>query len=249
MSVRIGTKRRRSFGANFVSDSPHRDDGDVAEEETSNETEGLKLLNSMLNDKTENCEFALDAIEKKKPSIFDKKSPCPTENENREWVRCNSCDKWRALPASVDVSKLPEIWFCSLNEDPLRNSCEDSEEDYEQVDSNLKSFFKLWVKKLKNADRAESRLISSIGTRGVNKKKRTEVDWIKCSNPTCGKWRSVLRSIETTSMMQRLNGTRWGKSKSADMQWFCSMNTWDESQASCGAAQEPLYNCEWNMKK
>jgi hypothetical protein len=87
---------------------------------------------------------------------------------------------------------------------------------------------------MRNADRAENRLNAAVGTRGANKKKRAELEWIKCSSPSCGKWRSVLRSMDTNAMLQRLNSNRWGNS---DCKWYCSMNTWDESKASCAAPQ------------
>jgi outer membrane biosynthesis protein TonB len=44
--------------------------------------------------------------------------------DDRVWVQCNTCDKWRALPSTVDPAKLPDIWYCELNVyDPLRNTC------------------------------------------------------------------------------------------------------------------------------
>lgn len=52
--------------------------------------------------------------------------PLPAEPQ---WVQCDGCRKWRRLPAQVDVSGLPEHWFCALNRwDPLRNRCEAPEE-------------------------------------------------------------------------------------------------------------------------
>lgn len=45
--------------------------------------------------------------------------------DDRDWVRCNTCDKWRALPCNVDPNNLPDIWTCKLNTyDPLRNNCD-----------------------------------------------------------------------------------------------------------------------------
>lgn len=45
--------------------------------------------------------------------------------DNRVWVQCNTCDKWRALPNTVDPALLPDIWFCELNSyDTDRNCCE-----------------------------------------------------------------------------------------------------------------------------
>mmetsp|Transcript_3823 Transcript_3823/g.5945 ORF Transcript_3823/g.5945 Transcript_3823/m.5945 type:complete len:1333 (+) Transcript_3823:77-4075(+) len=48
-----------------------------------------------------------------------------------QWVQCDMCSKWRSLPGDVDLSELPEEWFCSMNKwDTARNSCEKEEEHY-----------------------------------------------------------------------------------------------------------------------
>ena len=45
--------------------------------------------------------------------------------DDRVWVQCNTCDKWRALPSTIDPALLPDIWFCELNVyDTTRNCCE-----------------------------------------------------------------------------------------------------------------------------
>lgn len=45
--------------------------------------------------------------------------------DDRVWVQCNTCDKWRSLPNTVDPTLLPDIWFCELNVyDSERNCCE-----------------------------------------------------------------------------------------------------------------------------
>ena len=45
--------------------------------------------------------------------------------DDRVWVQCNTCDKWRSLPNTVDPTLLPDIWFCELNVyDTERNCCE-----------------------------------------------------------------------------------------------------------------------------
>lgn len=55
-------------------------------------------------------------------------------------------------------------------------------------------------------------------------------EWIRCCNPSCGKWRMLLRSMDAASVMEKCKGG----------EWYCVMNTWDEKAASCGAAQENL---------
>ena len=82
-----------------------------------------------------------DAIEQEKPastsSRANKASTASTDSsssqsaaatvpeDDRVWVQCNTCDKWRALPNTVDPAALPDIWFCELNiYDDNRNCCE-----------------------------------------------------------------------------------------------------------------------------
>jgi hypothetical protein len=59
--------------------------------------------------------------------------------DDRVWVQCNKCDKWRALPSTVDAAKLPEEWLCEYNVlDPNHASCDVPEEAYIQPDMKLK---------------------------------------------------------------------------------------------------------------
>ena len=65
--------------------------------------------------------------------------------DDRVWVCCNKCDKWRALPASTNTKELPDIWICEYNTaDPARSTCDDPEEVYVQQDAEVKSFLKVW---------------------------------------------------------------------------------------------------------
>ena len=55
----------------------------------------------------------------------------------------------------------------------------------------------------------------------------------------------MVRSVDPTHMLNRLSkGRRWG---SKSVKWYCSMNSWDETQASCASPQEQLYDCKWNI--
>jgi hypothetical protein len=147
----------------------------------------------------------------------------------------------------VDPDKLPDIWTCDLNTfDSTRNFCEAPEESYKLPDEErnlpLKSFLKVWAKRLKCADRGEARLSSAGLTRG--KKRKVDPEWVQCSNVSCGKWRAIPRSIEAATVLRRLNKSRHFGGEGV---WYCSMNSWDETTASCAAPQEPLWNCRWNL--
>ena len=49
-----------------------------------------------------------------------------TEN----WACCDRCDKWRRLPPGVAycAEALPDQWFCEMNPNTQRNTCEKPEE-------------------------------------------------------------------------------------------------------------------------
>jgi hypothetical protein len=143
-------------------------------------------------------------------------------DDDRVWVQCESCNKWRALPPTTNTASLPDKWYCSLNiYDKQRNHCGAPEEVYnDDASAPLRSFFKLWHKKLKSAERDDKKL--PVVTRGIalelllininhyyyyfqGKKRKLDVEWIRCSNATCGKWRAVLRGLNTSQMLRKLN--------------------------------------------
>ena len=153
----------------------------------------------------------------------------------------------RAMPQDTDMSTLPDIWTCEMNTDIAHNHCAAAEEKYAQDNAQVRDYLKITVKRLKNADKAEARLPPSAVTRG--RKRSLEVEWIRCCNPSCGKWRAIaLRGLDSGAMLKRLNRGkgRWSGS-GGKPQWFCTMNTWDESRASCVSPQEPLWDCTWNF--
>ena len=44
------------------------------------------------------------------------------------WVQCEACDKWRRL-SHLKPDQVPDEWYCSMNQDPQRDSCDAPEED------------------------------------------------------------------------------------------------------------------------
>ena len=52
------------------------------------------------------------------------------EPEMCNWAQCDRCEKWRRLPAGPEYEEtaLPEKWFCYMNPNTQRNSCEKPEE-------------------------------------------------------------------------------------------------------------------------
>jgi hypothetical protein len=159
--------------------------------------------------------------------------------------KTNKCVLFRALPKAVDLETLPDLWVCSMNRwDEGRSNCNAPEESYGNTDEELRSFFRVWTKRLKHADRAESRMPPSAVTRG--RKRKSDIEWIKCCNPSCGKWRSIsVRGLDYPAFFKKLNTK--GQWKSKETTWYCSMNIWDETTASCAAPQEIIYDAPWNL--
>ena len=50
------------------------------------------------------------------------------------WVACDRCEKWRRLPDGPEYEEaaLPEQWFCYMNPNTQRNTCEKPEERMER---------------------------------------------------------------------------------------------------------------------
>ncbi|KAL6981082.1 hypothetical protein U1Q18_022713 [Sarracenia purpurea var. burkii] len=60
---------------------------------------------------------------------------------NDTWIQCDACRKWRKL-ADASMADASRAWFCSMNSDPLLNSCSVPEEswDYRQSITYLPGF-------------------------------------------------------------------------------------------------------------
>jgi len=158
---------------------------------------------------------------------------------NATWVECDRCKKWRRLRGVVDARKLPSRWYCSMNiNDPERAKCSAPEEEYDTattpesaIDQRTRKHLRLWVRRLICNDNYEkNQKNKKYRARGEICSKDEPYEWIRCCNPSCGKWRMLLRSMDASSVIEQCkNG-----------EWYCVMNTWDEKTASCGAAQENL---------
>lgn len=173
-------------------------------------------------------------------------------SSNSTWVECDKCKKWRRLRGVVDERKLPTKWYCSMNKnDPERSRCSAPEEEYDAAhtpesaaDSRTRKHFRVWVRRLQCNEAYESK--QTTMTRGKKRaaaaNSKDPYEWIRCCNPSCGKWRAILRIMDAkTNVVDRCtNG-----------EWYCVMNTWDEKMASCAAPQEnlPAVGCPpWVMQ-
>ncbi|XP_064461318.1 nucleolar protein dao-5-like [Ornithodoros turicata] len=57
-------------------------------------------------------------------------------NTEGTWVQCCNalCEKWRYLANVFDPTNVPEVWYCSMNDDSNRNSCDHPQEDISNTD-------------------------------------------------------------------------------------------------------------------
>eukprot|EP00816_Leptocylindrus_hargravesii_P007090 CAMPEP_0196824626 /NCGR_PEP_ID=MMETSP1362-20130617/92590_1 /TAXON_ID=163516 /ORGANISM="Leptocylindrus danicus, Strain CCMP1856" /LENGTH=411 /DNA_ID=CAMNT_0042204945 /DNA_START=53 /DNA_END=1288 /DNA_ORIENTATION=- len=173
-------------------------------------------------------------------SVFGQTSTGGGSNNNATWVECDKCKKWRRLRGTVDAKKLPPKWFCSMNKnDPERAKCSAPEEEYSEsntpesaTDHRIRKHLRLWVRRLKKSDSYEQNLPTM--TRGKKKSVVTSskepYEWVRCCNPSCGKFRAILRFMDASNVIEA----------SKNGEWFCVLNTWDEKMASCAAPQENL---------
>jgi len=168
------------------------------------------------------------------------------------WVECDKCKKWRRLRGIVDERKLPPKWYCTMNKnDPERARCSAPEEEYEAshtpesaADARTRKHLRVWVRRLQCNEQYESRLptLTRGKKRSVASSSKEPHEWIRCCNPSCGKWRAILRIMDAKQNVidRTCNG-----------EWYCVMNTWDEKTASCAAPQEnlPAVGCPpWVMQ-
>ncbi|KAG7357281.1 CW-type zinc finger domain containing protein [Nitzschia inconspicua] len=178
-----------------------------------------------------------DIPERDEGSIFGQ----TTGASNATWVECDKCKKWRRLRGVVDERKLPPKWYCSMNKnDPERARCSAPEEEYDAAhtpesaaDARTRKHLRVWVRRLQCNEQYESRLptLTRGKKRAVASSSKEPHEWIRCCNPSCGKWRAVLRIMDAKqNVIERTDNG----------EWYCVMNTWDEKTASCAAPQENL---------
>ena len=49
-----------------------------------------------------------------------------------DWIQCEDCGKWRAVPKQVAEDYANSVWCCSLNGDLLFDSCDNPEEEFSE---------------------------------------------------------------------------------------------------------------------
>lgn len=145
-------------------------------------------------------------------NISGSKSPVV---EKVDWVQCNKCEKWRKVPGHINVTELPEVWYCSLNKwAPLMAKCSAKEEsepigDEDKIDKGNKG---------KRGPGITTPIHSIIGSLPDGLKKVTQ--WVQCERRNCKKWRKLPGHVDMSQLPEK---------------WYCEMNKWDIERASCDA--------------
>lgn len=97
-------------------------------------------------------------------------------------------------------------------------------------DAKLRPYFKYWVNRLNSMADCEKELSRSRAGKALRVDPGQRIEWIQCSNPSCGKWRPLPPYLKSSAILESCNS-----------HWFCVLNSWDEAMASCGAPQETGY--------
>eukprot|EP00520_Triparma_pacifica_P010480 CAMPEP_0118645198 /NCGR_PEP_ID=MMETSP0785-20121206/7369_1 /TAXON_ID=91992 /ORGANISM="Bolidomonas pacifica, Strain CCMP 1866" /LENGTH=224 /DNA_ID=CAMNT_0006537057 /DNA_START=41 /DNA_END=711 /DNA_ORIENTATION=+ len=118
-----------------------------------------------------------------------------------------------------DVLHPPHLDWRLLGEEP------DQKGQNNPKDARLRPHLGHVVRRLMCNDSAENRT-SSLNTRR-SRKLAHELEWVQCASSSCGKWRALPAFLSGPQLLKSCNQT-----------FFCVLNYWDESLASCSAPQE-----------
>ena len=111
----------------------------------------LDTISAIKKEKVENQSKQNDKVREK---TIEKMRFLQSGKSNGTYVQCSleSCGKWRYLEGYEDPSQIPDTWECSMNPNPLSNSCEKgaSEEfvegNEEFVDTQYAAGSMVWAK-------------------------------------------------------------------------------------------------------
>ena len=106
---------------------------------------------------------------KKKKKRKNDGNDSENSEDDRQWVQCDNCGKWRILPSTVKLSSLPKHWYCDMNiYDPKRMSCTAAEQTPKQVAKEYKRA------KKRARQRLEQSAMEAIPEEGPKEKVRVE---------------------------------------------------------------------------
>jgi CW-type Zinc Finger len=124
--------------------------------------------------------------------------------------------------------------------DPERARCSAPEEEYESTptpesaaETRARKHLRVWVRRLQCNEAYEARqpTLTRGKKRAVTNSAKDPYEWVRCCNPSCGKWRALLRTMDaSSSVIERTN----------NREWYCVMNTWDEKTGELTSVLEFL---------
>mmetsp|Transcript_6736 Transcript_6736/g.16822 ORF Transcript_6736/g.16822 Transcript_6736/m.16822 type:complete len:1251 (-) Transcript_6736:110-3862(-) len=129
---------------------------------------------------------------RRQEDVEEQKPDSETEQNDPEWVQCDSCMKWRVLPDNVKVSSLPELWYCHMNiYDKKRNNCEAQEQTSKEAlkeRKERKRRLKLKKRARREAEMAESKQVKKGKQQDeempMNAKKKSKLEKLNAEKQT-----------------------------------------------------------------
>lgn len=125
---------------------------------------------------------------------------------------------------------LSHLLLHSMNKsDPDRARCSAPEEEYEAThtpesaaDARTRKHLRVWVRRLQTNEAYEARqpTLTRGKKRAVASSSKDPYEWVRCCNPSCGKWRAVLRIMDAKSnVIDRTTDGEW-YCRCVDKLWF-----------------------------
>jgi hypothetical protein len=176
------------------------------------------------------------------------------------WVQCNKCGKWRKVPESIDVNKLPDTWLCQMNTWNLSVArCSAREETDEPANdagiggaggnapaggrasgrgggggasarSGTNSHTQAVIAAMMAANSAA--MAAAANAPPLPPGEIRQIKWVQCERKNCKKWRKVPAYIDMDTFPEK---------------WFCEMNFWSPERASCDVTED--HDSEDELKK
>jgi hypothetical protein len=112
-------------------------------------------------------------------------------------------------------------WRSMNKSDPDRARCSAPEEEYEAThtpesaaDARTRKHLRVWVRRLQTNEGFEARqpTLTRGKKRAVASSSKDPYEWVRCCNPSCGKWRAVLRIMDAKSNVI---------DRTLDGEWYC----------------------------